>query len=29
VNRVNLPEFDMKWEFTGRNAIQGQFRFEG
>ena len=29
VNRVDLPEFDMKWEFTGRNAIQGVFRFEG
>jgi len=29
VNRVNLPEFNMQWEFTGRNAIQGQFRFEG
>jgi hypothetical protein len=29
VNRVNLPEFDMKWEFSGRNAIQGKFRFEG
>ena len=29
VNRVDLPEFNMKWEFTGRNAIQGQFRFEG
>jgi hypothetical protein len=29
VNRVNLPEFSMKWEFTGRNAIQGVFRFEG
>jgi hypothetical protein len=29
VNRVNLPEFNMTWEFTGRNAIQGQFRFEG
>ena len=29
VNRVNLPEFNMQWEFTGRNAIQGTFRFEG
>jgi hypothetical protein len=29
VNRVDLPEFNMKWEFTGRNAIQGVFRFEG
>jgi hypothetical protein len=29
VNRVNLPEFNLQWEFTGRNAIQGQFRFEG
>jgi hypothetical protein len=29
VNRVNLPEFNMQWEFTGRNAIQGTFRFKG
>jgi hypothetical protein len=29
VNRVNLPEHNLQWEFTGRNAIQGKFRFEG
>ena len=29
VNRVDLPEFNMRWELTGRNAIQGMFRFEG
>jgi hypothetical protein len=28
-NRVNLPEFNLTWEYTGRNAIQGKFRFEG
>jgi hypothetical protein len=27
-NRVQLPEFNMSWEYSGRNAIQGQFRFE-
>ena len=29
VNQVNIPEHDLKWEYTGRNAIQGTFRFEG
>ena len=28
-NRVHIPEFGMTWEFSGRNAIQGHFRFEG
>ena len=28
VHRVNLPEFNMVWEYNGRNAIQGLFRFE-
>jgi hypothetical protein len=28
-NRVDLPEFNLTWEYTGRNAIQGKFRFEG
>ena len=27
-HRVNLPEFNMVWEYSGRNAIQGLFRFE-
>ena len=26
--RVNLPEHKMKWEFNGRNAVLGTFRFE-
>jgi hypothetical protein len=26
--RVNLPKHDMKWEFTGRNAVLGTFKFE-
>ena len=26
--RVNLPEHKMKWEFNGRNAVLGAFRFE-
>jgi hypothetical protein len=26
--RVNLPKHDMTWEFNGRNAILGNFRFE-
>jgi len=25
---VNVPEHNMVWEFTGRNAIQGSFHFE-
>ncbi len=28
VHRVNLPEFNLSWEYNGRNAIQGFFRFE-
>jgi len=27
--RVNVPEHKMKWEFNGRNAVLGTFRFEG
>lgn len=27
-HRVNLPEYGMSWEFSGRNAIQGNFHFE-
>lgn len=27
-HRVNLPKHGMQWEFTGRNAILGEFRFE-
>ena len=27
-HRVNIPEYGMIWEFTGRNAIQGDFHFE-
>jgi hypothetical protein len=28
VHQVNLPEHGMVWEFSGRNAIQGNFHFE-
>jgi hypothetical protein len=28
VHRVNIPEFNLSWEYNGRNAIQGLFRFE-
>jgi hypothetical protein len=28
VHRVNVPEYGMVWEFSGRNAIQGDFHFE-
>ncbi len=28
VHRVSLPEYGMAWEFSGRNAIQGDFHFE-
>jgi hypothetical protein len=28
VHRVNMPEYGMVWEFSGRNAIQGDFHFE-
>lgn len=27
-HRVNIPEHGMVWEFTGLNAIQGDFHFE-
>lgn len=27
-HKVNLPEFNLSWEYNGRNAIQGEFRFE-
>ena len=27
-HRVNIPEYGMIWEFSGRNAIQGDFHFE-
>jgi hypothetical protein len=27
--RVNLPSHGMTWEFNGRNAVLGNFRFEG
>lgn len=26
--RVNLPAHNMRWEFNGRNAVLGMFRFE-
>src|SRR5579864_1583215 len=26
--RVNLPKHDMTWEFNGRNAVLGPFKFE-
>lgn len=29
VNRVNLPQYGMTWEYSGRNAIQGTFKLEG
>lgn len=27
-HQVNIPEHGMTWEFSGRNAIQGNFHFE-
>jgi len=27
-HKVHLPEFNLTWEYNGRNAIQGEFRFE-
>ena len=27
--KVNLPEYGFTWEFADRNAIQGEFHFEG
>lgn len=26
--RVNLPKHNMQWEFNGRNAVLGEFRFQ-
>ncbi len=28
-HKVNLPQHQMAWEFTNRNAVLGQFRLEG
>ncbi|TMI92876.1 MAG: DUF1326 domain-containing protein [Bacillati bacterium ANGP1] len=28
-NKVSIPEHKMAWEFSGRNAILGEFSFEG
>lgn len=28
IHRVNIPEHNLTWEYNGRNAIQGFFRFE-
>jgi hypothetical protein len=28
IHQVNVPEHGMTWEFSGRNAIQGNFHFE-
>ena len=28
IHQVHVPEHDMTWEFTGRNAIQGDCHFE-
>ncbi|HLW59199.1 MAG TPA: DUF1326 domain-containing protein [bacterium] len=28
-HRVNIPQHKMAWEFTNRNAVLGNFRFEG
>ncbi len=28
-HRVNIPEHKMTWQFTGRNAVLGNFRLEG
>jgi hypothetical protein len=28
IHQVNIPEHGMTWEFSGRNAIQGNFHFE-
>src|SRR5262249_49560265 len=29
VHKVDLPQHGMQWEFSGRNAILGDFKFEG
>jgi hypothetical protein len=28
VNRVTLPQYDMSWEYAGRNAIQSEWKIE-
>jgi hypothetical protein len=28
INRVNLPQYGMTWEYEGRNAIQSDWRME-
>ena len=28
VNRVNLPQYGMTWEYAGRNAIQSEWKME-
>jgi hypothetical protein len=28
VNRVNLPQYGMEWEYAGRNAIQSEWKME-
>ena len=28
LHRVNLPQYDMTWEYDGRNAIQSEWRIE-
>jgi hypothetical protein len=28
IHRVNIPEHNLTWDYNGRNAIQGLFRFE-
>lgn len=28
IHKVHIPEHDLVWEFEGRNAIQGTFKFE-
>ena len=28
-HRVNIPEHKMTWQFTGRNAVLGEFKLEG
>ena len=28
INRVSLPDYDMSWEYAGRNAIQSEWKIE-
>ncbi len=28
INRVNLPQYGMSWEYEGRNAIQSDWNME-